>query len=87
MLFRLRSDVVDKGLFPLRKRFMLLLLDQVLYRRPLYHLFGFLGTRLLKYLPAFLIYNRFNAWGKSRDIPEVPPMRFRDWYKKEIMHE
>jgi L-lactate dehydrogenase complex protein LldF len=87
MLYRLRSDAVRSGSFSLGKKIMLLLLDQVLYRKSLYDFFGSLGVSMAKYMPSLLIYNRFNAWGKSRDLPDVPPMRFRDWYKKEKENE
>ncbi|MGO9802824.1 MAG: lactate utilization protein B [Steroidobacteraceae bacterium] len=33
-----------------------------------------------EYLPHFLVYNRLNAWGKQRELPQVPPATFRQWY-------
>jgi L-lactate dehydrogenase complex protein LldF len=29
-----------------------------------------------------MIYNKFNAWGKARDLPEVKNENFDEWYKK-----
>jgi len=36
----------------------------------------------LDYLPRFMIYNPFNAWGKQRELPATPPLTFRQWYLK-----
>ena len=36
----------------------------------------------LDYLPRFMIYNPFNAWGKQRELPATPPSTFRQWYLK-----
>lgn len=33
-------------------------------------------------LPRWFIYNRFNAWGKNRELPPVPKESFMEWYKK-----
>ena len=82
MLFRLRADVAGKVHLPLGKRWMLFLLDQILYRRSLYNLIGSAGRILLKYMPAAFVKNRFIVWTRSREIPEFPKERFRDWYKR-----
>ena len=47
--------------------------------------FDFMGTvarKSLKVMPRSMVYSRFNAWGKKRDLPEVPYSSFKDWYKK-----
>jgi L-lactate dehydrogenase complex protein LldF len=36
----------------------------------------------LEFLPRFMIYNPFNAWGKQRELPATPPLTFRQWYVK-----
>jgi L-lactate dehydrogenase complex protein LldF len=33
-------------------------------------------------LPRFAIYNRFNAWGKHREVPHAPRESFHNWYKR-----
>ncbi len=30
----------------------------------------------------FLLYNRFNSWGRQRDLPEFPPSSFRQQYRQ-----
>jgi len=45
----------------------------------------------LEVLPHSVIYSRLNAWGKHRDIPDVPYETFHEWYRKnrhdEVMHD
>jgi L-lactate dehydrogenase complex protein LldF len=33
-------------------------------------------------LPRFAVYNRFNAWGKHREVPHAPRETFHTWYKR-----
>ena len=33
-------------------------------------------------LPRFLIYNRFNAWGKQREMPTFPKQSFSEAFAK-----
>jgi L-lactate dehydrogenase complex protein LldF len=34
------------------------------------------------YLPRFMLYNRVNAWGRQREVPDAPTSTFRQWYLK-----
>jgi L-lactate dehydrogenase complex protein LldF len=36
----------------------------------------------LEHLPRFLLYTRFNAWGKQREVPVSPDGTFHAWYLK-----
>ncbi len=83
LLYQLRSDAIREPSFSRFKKIMLRLLDLVLYHHSLFNLMGRMARGILKYLPHFLIYNRFNLWGKSRQFPEVPTMTFREWYKNQ----
>ena len=47
-----------------------------------YKISGKLLRASLKNLPKSLIYNPLNAWGKNRDLPEVPKESFKEWYLK-----
>jgi L-lactate dehydrogenase complex protein LldF len=29
-----------------------------------------------------MMYSRFNAWGRQREVPEAPQFTFRQWYLK-----
>ena len=39
-------------------------------------------TAASEYLPRFMLYSRFNAWGRQRDVPVAPQQTFRQWYLK-----
>jgi L-lactate dehydrogenase complex protein LldF len=36
----------------------------------------------MDFLPRFMVYNPFNAWGKQRELPATPQLTFRQWYLK-----
>jgi len=48
----------------------------------LYQFVGKTARRIVPYLPRFLVYNRFNAWGKQRELPDMPKQSFREWMKQ-----
>jgi L-lactate dehydrogenase complex protein LldF len=54
-----------------------LLSDPKAFRRTL----GFTDAAL-EHLPRFLLYTRFNAWGKQREVPVSPDETFHAWYLK-----
>lgn len=54
-----------------------------IFKSPLaYKISGKLLRSTLKTLPNSVIYNPLNAWGKNRDLPEVPKESFKEWYQK-----
>ncbi|MGF1640931.1 MAG: lactate utilization protein B [Rhodospirillales bacterium] len=54
-----------------------ILADPKLYRRTL----G-VTDAAIEHLPRFLLYTRFNAWGKQREVPVTPDQTFHAWYLK-----
>ena len=64
-----------RGLF--WKRLLMRVMGVVLGARPLY-LAGGWGARLaLRRAPRWLLYNRWNAWGRRRELPAAPAESFR----------
>lgn len=54
-----------------------------IFKSPLaYKVSGKVLRATLKTLPDRLIYNPLNAWGKGRNVPEVPKESFKEWYQK-----
>jgi len=86
MLYKLRSDAVENRCLSLSKKIMLKLLDKILYYNFLYHTAGFLARKMLYLLPRFLLYNKLNSWGISRELPDVPAITFKKWYKENIIN-
>jgi L-lactate dehydrogenase complex protein LldF len=58
-------------------------LASFVFRHPrLYGLLGWLARFTLPKLPRFLKYNRFNAWGGQRELPDMTKQSFRAMYAK-----
>ena len=78
-----REKIVERKQISWSKRFQMKFLGLV-FRKPwLYRLTGRLARFWIPKLPRFLLYNRFNAWGQQRELPQFPRKAFRDWYAKE----
>jgi L-lactate dehydrogenase complex protein LldF len=48
----------------------------------LYRLAGWFARRLLPVLPRSLLYGRWNAWGRQRELPPIPKESFRELYRR-----
>ena len=48
----------------------------------LYLLVGGVVRCLVPRLPQRLVYNRFNAWGRQRELPPLPAKSFRQLYRE-----
>jgi L-lactate dehydrogenase complex protein LldF len=44
--------------------------------------YGKIARMAINWTPRFLLYNRFNVWGKHRELPDPPKESFREWYQK-----
>ena len=76
-----RKEIAVQGLVPFSKRVSMSLAAQV-FRRPwLYRSGGSVARWFMPKLPRFLIYNRFNPWGRQRELPEFPAVSFREMWK------
>jgi len=81
-----RKVLAVRGLLPWSKRLGMKAMS-LLFRHPsLYRLSGALARAIVPRLPRFLVYNRFNAWGRQRDLPEFPQSSFREQYRHRVAH-
>ncbi len=81
-LYQWRQVIAREGhLAPSKKRGMRLA-GWVFARPRSYRVVGRLARWALRRLPRFLIYARWNRWGRARDLPEPPRHSFHDWYLK-----
>ena len=81
-LYKWRQVIVKEQKQPIVKKSILKIAGLVLAKRNLYNFAGKSARFALKYAPKFMIYNKLNAWGKARDLPEVKNENFDEWYKK-----
>lgn len=78
-----RKEIAVRKILPWRKRFAMKLMSALLKRTWLYSLAGKIGRKVYPWTPRFLIYNRFNPWGRQRELPDVPKKSFRELYRDE----
>ena len=81
-LYRWRQEITEKKLISGTKRFVLSIAGRVLAGNMMYNFAGKAVRRALKHMPRKMIYNSLNVWGRDRELPEVPEMSFKEWYKK-----
>ena len=77
-----RRELAHRRLLPLSKRLAMKAASVVLRSVTLYRLAGGIARWLLPRLPRFLVYNRFNAWGRQRELPSIPAKSFRQIYRE-----
>lgn len=63
------------------KKFMIKRMKWIMNRPSLFYA-AVKSGKILKYFPRFLIYNKLNAWGKSREIPRFASRSFNSMWKK-----
>lgn len=81
-LLDLRGLVAEKRELALSKRLLMKVTSFIMQRTWLFSFAGRCARFMLPKLPRFLVYNRLNAWGNQRELPEAPKTSFRDYYRK-----
>jgi len=81
-LYQWRQEVHEQDQLSGSKKLGLKVMGLVLARPRLYHRSGKFARKALKITPRFLIYNRLNPWGRSRDLPAPPKQSFQEWYRE-----
>jgi L-lactate dehydrogenase complex protein LldF len=77
-----RRELAHQGLLPWSKRISMKGMSFVFRHPGLYRFAGKMARLMMPFVPRFLIYNRFNAWGKQRELPEFPKTSFREEFKR-----
>ncbi|MCA9245725.1 MAG: iron-sulfur cluster-binding protein [Planctomycetales bacterium] len=77
-----RREITVRGHLPWTKRVSMKMARIVLVRPAIYRMAGFLLRKVVLRMPRALLYNPWNAWGKSRDLPPPPKQTFRQIYQQ-----
>ncbi len=77
-----RGELARLGLVPLGKRAAAKVTGAILAHGWSYRFFGKLARWLVPRLPRWLLYNRFNPWGRQRELPPMPEKSFREIWKE-----
>jgi L-lactate dehydrogenase complex protein LldF len=81
-IYKWRQVITERGQLPFVKKQAMQAAGKVLASPKLYRA-AVEGTHVAtEHLPRFMVYSRFNAWGRQRDVPEAPKQTFRQWYLK-----
>jgi L-lactate dehydrogenase complex protein LldF len=81
-IFISRRQLARLKLVPKTKRWSLTLAAAVLKRPRLYRFAGAAARTMIRVLPRFLLYNRWNAWGRQRELPLPPRQSFRELHRQ-----
>jgi L-lactate dehydrogenase complex protein LldF len=81
-LYKHREETVKKDLVSFEKKMAIKISTWFMKHPKLFDLGGKTVRFLLKYLPDFIVYSRFNIWGKNREMPKVPKESFKELYQK-----
>jgi L-lactate dehydrogenase complex protein LldF len=76
-----REVMEEKGQIQAVKKQAMKVADKVLSNPMLYQIATTTTSTALELLPHFAIYNRLNAWGRHRDVPEAASETFHEWYR------
>ncbi len=79
-LYNWRQDITETNNTGVAKKTIMKGMGMVFASPVIYRFSGNAARFAVKYMPRFLVYSKINAWGKQRELPEVPEQSFRDWY-------
>ncbi|RXK01763.1 4Fe-4S ferredoxin [Arcobacter sp. CECT 8989] len=83
-LYTHRQDLREKNIISNQKRLSMQFASWLMSKPALFDFVGKVARKVVPLLPKFMIYNRFNVWGKQRDIPTMPKKSFKEIYKEEF---
>lgn len=79
-IYKWRQIIAAKKMLPFVKKEAMRMAGKVLSSPKLYRAAVETTGSAIGQLPRFLLYNRLNAWGKQREVPDAPSYTFHEWY-------
>jgi len=86
-LYTHRQDLREKNIISNKKRLSMQAASWIMAKPILFDFIGKVARTVVPLLPKIMIYNRFNVWGKQRDIPKMPKKSFKEIYKEEFSND
>lgn len=77
-----RQRIAELGLLEPSKRRLMGVAGKLLSTPRLYAFAGSAGRTVLRWAPRWLLYTRFNPWGRQRELPTPPTESFRQWHAR-----
>lgn len=81
-----RREIGARGLVPITKRLGMTAASLLFQHPRLFAFAGKLARIFMPLLPRFVLYNRFNPWGKQRELPQMPKKSFREQFAARKKH-
>ena len=81
-IYQWRRMMAQHGQLPFVKKSAMKMAGRMMSNPKLYRSSVAMSGAALEHLPRFLVYTRFNAWGKQREVPIAPDQTFNAWYRK-----
>jgi L-lactate dehydrogenase complex protein LldF len=79
-IYKWRQVIAERHALPFVKREAMRVAGVILASPKLYRAAVEAAGTGAEHLPRIMLYNRFNAWGKQREVPVAPTTTFRQWY-------
>ncbi len=81
-IYKWRQIIAERHQLPFVKQEAMKVAGKVLSNPKLYRAAVEGAGAGIEHLPRFMMYSRFNAWGRQREVPDAPQYTFRQWYLK-----
>jgi L-lactate dehydrogenase complex protein LldF len=81
-IFRWRQVIAQRQVLPFAKRQAMKMAGRLMASPRLFRAAVEAAGAGAEHLPRVMLYNRFNAWGRQREVPAAPAMTFRQWWLK-----
>jgi L-lactate dehydrogenase complex protein LldF len=77
-----RKEVAGRGLLSPMKVWPMRVASWVFQRPKLFAVLGRIAKSCLRIMPRWMLYHRWNAWGRDRELPPAPQKSFRQWWEQ-----
>lgn len=81
-LYTHRQDLREKEIISTSKKVSMQGAVWLMNHPTLFNFAGKVARKVVPMLPKGLIYNKFNVWGKQRDLPTMPKKSFKELYEE-----
>lgn len=82
-----RKELVKDGLVSSKKTMALKAVAWVFERPAMYNALTKVARTVVPKLPRSLVYNKFNVWGRDREVPDFAEKSFKEMYKEMMKEE
>ena len=81
-LYTHRQDLREKEIISTSKKMSMQGAVWLMNHPTLFNIAGKVARKVVPLLPKGLVYNKFNVWGKQRDLPPMPKKSFKELYEE-----